>query len=73
MNMRMSIWTIYLNNQLKVLQVLGHLLKKNQITVYDHNIENKVNSKLVEDNNLPMYFSSFELLRKGSRVTNKAH
>ena len=34
-------------------------------------MENKVNSKLVEANHLPLCFSSFELLRKGSRVTNQ--
>ena len=71
MNIGMIIGTVYLNKQLKILQVLVHLLEKNQITVHDHNIENKENSKLVEGNHLPLCFSSFELLRKGSRVTNQ--
>ena len=35
--------------------------------------ENMVNSKLVEGNSFPLSFSSFELLRKGSRVTNQTH
>ena len=44
---------------------------ENHIAIHDHDSENMANRNPIEGNSLPLSFSSFELLRKGSRVTNQ--
>ena len=38
------------------LTIFGSFIRKNQIIVHDHNIENKVNSNPIEGNDLPLCF-----------------